>query len=274
MSEFLATMAASSRRRVDELYGSVGWPRLELLAQSARDPLPLRLSASGFDLIAEAKLASPSEGRLSRTESAVEGVVELATGFAAAGAAAISVLTEPDAFGGEISHLEQAAPAVGVPVMRKDFLVDPIQILEARAVGASGVLLIARLLDPGQLVEMTDLALSLGMFPLVEIFDLSDLDPASVVFDRDILVGVNSRDLASLRVDPGRHAEAVRHLPSHLPRVAESGIESAEDVQRVAGLGYRLALVGTALVRSAHPADLTFELIGAGRGLIPERPVP
>lgn len=272
MSEFLSTMAESSRLRATELRRRASAPDLESQVLSSRPPVPLTLSETGFDLIAEAKLASPSEGRLVRAQGADQ-VVDLARGFSTAGAAVISVLTEPRAFGGEMSHLEKAAAAVEVPVMRKDFLVDPIQVIEARAAGASGVLLIARLLDRGQLVEMTDLALKHGMFALVELFDVDDLELASAVFDREILVGVNSRNLTSLAVDPGRHAELVGHLPPDLPLVAESGIQDLGDVRRVAALGYRLALVGSSLVKNSHPSDVAFDMIASGRTSLAERPV-
>ena len=128
---------------------------------SARPAQPLVLDPSGFDLIAETKLASPSGGRLAGSD---EQVVVLAKEMAKARPAAISVLTEPDSFDGSIEHLEAVASSITVPVMRKDFLVDPIQVLEARAHGASGVLLIARITGRSKLAEMTDLALELGMF--------------------------------------------------------------------------------------------------------------
>lgn len=271
MSEFLSTMAESSRLRAADVKQRVSTADLESQARSARAPVSLTLSDAGFDLIAEAKLASPAEGRLVEAQSA-DTVVDLARGFTAAGAAVISVLTEPQAFDGDMSHLEKVAAVVEAPVMRKDFLVDPIQVIEARAAGASGVLLIARLLDRGQLVEMTDLALEHGMFALVELFDVDDLEIASVVFDREILVGVNSRNLVSLEVDPGRHAEMVEHLPPDLPLVAESGIENLVDARRVAGLGYRLALVGSSLVKNSHPSDVAFDMIASGRTSLADRP--
>jgi len=112
---------------------------------------------------------------------------------------------------------------------------------------------------------MTDLALESGMFVLVEVFDRADLDAASAVFDRDVLVGVNCRDLATLEVDVGRFAELAPHLPANLPGVAESGLATRDDVARAAGLGYRMALVGSSLVTSDEPAHRVRELLEAGR---------
>jgi indole-3-glycerol phosphate synthase len=227
--------------------------------------VPLRLDDGGFDLIAEAKLASPSGGRLAVADDSTQTVVTMATELAATDAAAISVLTEPDRFDGDMVHLELITQTVHLPVLRKDFLVDPIQVLEARAGGASGVLLIVRIVESSQLVEMTDLVLALGMFCLVEIFDESDLDAAAAVFDREILLGVNARDLGTLQIDPSRHERLAPHLPAHIPTVAESGVHEADDVSRIASLGYRLALVGTALTKSVDPSGLANSMIESGR---------
>jgi len=267
VTDFLASMAASSRLRADEARAKLGGAELERRARNAPPPPPLALSDSGFDLIAEAKLAGPSQRRITRRPPAA-----LAVELAGSGAVALSILTEPAVFAGALSHLEAASRSVSVPTMRKDFLVDPIQVLEARAAGASGTLLIARLLDPALLAEMTDLTLSLGMFALVEVFEASDLDVASTVFDREILVGVNARDLATLEVSSERHAELFPSLPAHLPAVAESGVVAPSDARRVAELGYRLALVGTSLTRNPDPAAAARALIEAGRATMAGSP--
>jgi indole-3-glycerol phosphate synthase len=265
MSDFLSTMAESSLLRAGETKARSGVTGLFSRALSARPVVPLRLSEAGFDLIAETKLASPSDGPLARTHDQERHVVGLARLYKEAGSAAVSVLTEPSRFNGALDHLESVSAAVDLPMMRKDFLVDPIQVIEARAAGASGVLLIARLTEQALLVEMTGLALSYGMFVLVEIFDEEDLERASTVFDHDILLGVNTRDLTTLQVDPKRLEVLASLLPSQLTTVAESGITTAEDAESVVSLGYRMALVGTALVTSADPKALTGDLIAAGR---------
>lgn len=260
MAGFLAEMAVESARRAREAGSEKD---LASRVGSAPPAAGLDLNPTGFDVIAEAKLASPAQGRLAAGGELK--VVELASEYEARGAAAISVLTEETRFGGALSHLSAASAAVETPVLRKDFLVDPIQVMEARAHGASGILLIARMLPGGLLAEMTDLALSLGMFVLLEVFDRSDLEQSSAVFDRDILLGVNSRDLTSLEVDATRFGSLAPRLPDHLPTVAESGIATSEDVVDVVELGYRLALVGSALVSDDDPGPRLSALIDAGR---------
>jgi indole-3-glycerol phosphate synthase len=187
------------------------------------------------------------------------------------------VLTEPAEFSGELAHLvEAAAAAAPVPVMRKDFLVLPYQLFEARVSGAAGVLLIAAMLDDAALREMLDLALELGLFVLVEVFDRADLDRALAALATAgpaldpgrcrWLIGVNCRDLRTLAVDFGRFAELAPVLPQHVPLVAESGVQTEEEAAQVAALGYRLALVGTALMRATDPAAKLAGLLAAGRG--------
>lgn len=265
MSDFLQAMTEESVRRATLARESESEAELQDRAREAVSPAPLSLAPEGFDVIAEVKAASPSEGRLMPAASGQDEMLHLANRYAGAGAVAVSVLTEETRFDGSLADLETVAAAVPVPVMRKDFLVDPIQVLEARAAGASGVLLIARMLPGSLLEEMTDLALGLGMFVLVEVFDRSDLENAVPVFDRDVLVGVNSRDLVTLEVDPTRFESLAPHLPDHLPAVAESGIVDVEGVVAVADLGYRLALVGSSLVRSPDPATMLRDLVDAGR---------
>ncbi|HUG32632.1 MAG TPA: indole-3-glycerol-phosphate synthase TrpC, partial [Acidimicrobiia bacterium] len=199
MSDFLHEMAALSAERARSARELSTQLEERLLA--ATPPARLDVSGPGFDLIAEAKLASPIHGVLVTDRVGTDTVVDLARHYEDAGSVAISVLTEESTFGGDLHQLQATADAVHVPVMRKDFLVDPIQVIEARAAGASGVLLIARILSRHLLEEMADLAIEHAMFVLVEVFDRSDLDFATRVFDRDVLVGVNCRDLTTLQID-------------------------------------------------------------------------
>lgn len=271
MSDFLSTMAEASQLRAGEARAKYGVRGLASRAASARPVVLLDLPETGFDLIAEVKLASPADGQLVITDDPELRVKELTSLYQDGGAAVVSVLTEPSRFGGSLGHLETAVAAADLPVMRKDFLVDPIQVIEARAAGASGVLLIARLTDASLLIEMTDTAIEFGMFVLVEVFEKTDLDKASVVFDRKILIGVNTRDLTTLEVNAGRLADLAPHLPDGLPRVAESGMKSSGDARFAAMLGYRLALVGTALVTSEGPEKTVRALIAAGRRTVATR---
>jgi indole-3-glycerol phosphate synthase len=266
MSDFLDEMMRVGLRRVAEVRPKVA--ELESRAKSASPPLPLEVARPGFDVIAEAKLASPSEGQLMTGDDGSDVVVSLARAYTESGAAAISILTEESRFAGSLAHLGAVASSCPAPVMRKDFLVDPVQILEARAHGASGVLLIARMLTRSLLEEMTDLALAHGMFVVVEVFGRDDLDAAAHVLDREVVVGVNSRDLATLEVDPGRFATVAPHLPDHLPAMAESGLASVEDVVGVVSLGYRLALIGSSLVTDSRPGARLGRLIAAGRAAL------
>jgi indole-3-glycerol phosphate synthase len=176
------------------------------------------------------------------------------------------VLTEPSRFDGELVHLAEVAAAVPTtPVMRKDFLVEPVQVLEARAAGASGVLLITTMLDDAKLRAMIDCAVEHGMFVLLESFDQEDLERSARFLSDDglLLIGVNTRNLRTLDVD----AERLQKLAPHLPDatcVAESGLQIAADASRVASWGYSMALVGTALMRSDDPATLVSSMREAG----------
>ena len=258
---FLVQMATSSRARV----ASASVPLGELKARS-RDIPVIPLQRSGFDLIAEVKLRAPSVGTLARPAFFSAAVCAQAKHYADAGAAAISVLTEPTRFDGALEHLEAVVGAVDVPVMRKDFLVAPYQVWEARAAGASGVLVIAAMLQDGFLA-MLDAAAEAGLFVLIEAFDEADLVRATAALQAHpgALVGVNTRNLRTLEVDPKRLQRLSRALPICGGRVAESGLNTPEDVTIAARLGYDMALVGSALMRSADPAALARAMISAGR---------
>ena len=275
--DFLAGMAASSRDRAEAARARL--PISELRAR-LRDlpPAPrLRLSPQGFDLIAEMKLRSPAIGAL--RDARDEDVTQRVLAYADAGAAAVSVLTEPSRFDGDLVHLAQAAAALaphGIPAMRKDFLVDPYQVLEARAAGAGGVLLILRMLPRAALEALMDAALEHGLFVLLEAFDAEDIGLAAQLLGprrptvggslgESLLLGINCRDLVTLQVVPGRLEEMVGQLPSWVARVAESGVATPEDAARLAACGYDLALVGSALMTGGAPRELAGAMLGAAR---------
>ncbi len=267
----LSDMYRSSLQRVAEARERVPEAALRVSALGTPAPPPLRLAPSGFDLIAELKLRSPSLGDLS---AATLDPVRRLEAYAEGGAAICSILTEPERFDGSLDHLRLAAGTLqpfGVPAMRKDFLVDPYQVLEARAHGASGVLLIARLVPRERLVELLDSAAALGLFVLLEAFDADDLAIASSLAreragrEEQVLMGLNCRDLETLGIDFDRFAALREHLPPQWPTVAESGVQTPAEAARVAALGYRLALVGTSLMRRHDAAQAVSELLEAGR---------
>lgn len=162
--------------------------------------------------------------------------------------------------------LEDVVAVTSLPVMRKDFIVDPYQVWEARAHGASGVLAIARMLDPDALVEIARTALSADMFVLVEVFDQADINAVSALdlSEDHLFVGVNSRDLTTLEVRPDAHEELAALLPEECVAIAESGIDSPEQVRSLTGFGYRGVLIGTSLMRSEDPSSAVAALVSAG----------
>lgn len=267
---FLEQMAAASRERARAARAAC--PEPELLARALDTPRPpaLRLQAGRFELIAELKLRSPAAGQL---KGPGEDVAARVVSYAHAGAAAVSVLTEPTRFDGSLDHLRQAAQALsplqGPPVMRKDFLVDPYQVVEARLAGAGGVLAIVRMLSDPELEALIRQARALDLFVLLEAFDERDLARLDGLLARlggsGLLAGVNSRDLATLQVVPSRLEQLARFLPAEVPRVAESGIGTPEDARRAAEAGYDLALVGSALMSGDDPAALAQAMLSAAR---------
>lgn len=271
MSGLLTQMCQSSLARLEAARAKESEQQLWARASDAPPPPRLKLCAEGFDIIAECKLHSPSAGDLS---AHTKGVEERVKAYAHGGACAVSVLTEPTRFGGSLEHLAQAAKVLTplkVPVMRKDFLVDPYQVMEARAAGGGGVLVIVRMLERSHIIELLDCAAMLKMFVLLEAFDADDLTVANEILaqrkqhDEQVLVGLNCRDLETLTIDLARLEELADQLPSGRPAVAESGVVTLDDVRKVVDVGYRVALIGTTLMNSPDPKKLLGEMLAAGR---------
>lgn len=267
-------MAAASACRAKEARSREPFAVIRRRAVRTAAPPPLALHASRFDLIAEIKLRAPSaRGLGAATPATPELIATRAAHYAEAGAAAVSVLTEPDRFSGHLDHLAAASRVCDVPTIRKDFLVDPYQMFEARACGAGGALLILRMLDDSRLREMIGAAEEAGLFVLLEAFDALDLARVASLTDRHrarrggpcVLVGLNCRDLTTLGVDSSRFVIPATSFPAGVARVAESGIETPDDAARVAALGYDMALVGGVLMRAADPRAAVRGLIEAGR---------
>jgi indole-3-glycerol phosphate synthase len=217
------------------------------------------LRGQSVALIAEVKRRSPSAGSIN------EGLdpAALAAAYAKGGAAAISVLTEVAHFGGSIADLGAVVGAVDRPVLRKDFIVDEVQLLEARAAGASAALLIVRALEQEALVRLLRFAGTLGLDVLVETHDRRELERA---LDTDAaIIGVNARNLDTFEVDAAAAWELLQRIPADRVAVAESGMASVLDVQGAADAGADAVLIGSALARSGNPAECAAEFSRVGR---------
>jgi indole-3-glycerol phosphate synthase len=212
----------------------------------ALDPLPA-FRSPGTSIIAEVKRRSPSKGALAD----IPDPASLAAEYAAGGAAAISVLTERRRFGGSLADLADVRKAVDVPVLRKDFIVTPYQLWEARAWGADLALLMVVSLPGAALGELLALARELGLTALVEVHTAAELERAAEVGAE--LIGINARDLTTLEVDRSVFAELAPQVPAGVVRVAESGVAVAADVAEYHRWGADVVLVGEALVRSGDP---------------------
>ena len=221
-------------------------------------------AAPGIAVIAEVKRASPSKGSL----AAIPDPAALAAAYAAGGATAISVLTEKRRFAGSLADLDAVRAAVRIPVLRKDFMVEPYQIVEARAHGADLILLIVAALTDAQLLSMREQAEALGMTALVEIHDEDEVRRAVASGAR--VIGVNARNLKTLQVDPDAFARLRPLIPDTAVAVAESGIRGVADVARYAAEGARAVLVGEALVIGGDPAGAVASFTGVPVGGIRE----
>ena len=224
-------------------------------AASVIDPLDTLLKSS-MSIIAEVKRSSPSKGALSQ----ITDPAALAEQYEQAGARIISVLTERRRFAGSLNDLDAVRARVRIPVLRKDFMVDEYQFFEARAHGADVVLLIVAALSQSQLNDYHQLAEGLGMRALVEVHTHDELERALEISPKR--VGVNSRNLKTLEVDPTAFADLIPRIPSDVVRVAESGISKRTDVEFAQNNGAIAILVGEALVKASNPAQAMRELLG------------
>jgi len=208
-----------------------------------------RASRSRPAIIAELKKASPSKGLI----RADFNVADLATELEQAGAAALSVLTDDQFFRGSLHNLELASAATQIPCLRKDFIIDDFQLLEARAHRADAVLLIVAALTQHELVALYGRALALQLDVLCEVHDAVELDRAlEAGFE---IIGVNNRNLQTFHVDLATSLELAKRIPANVVRVAESGIESAADIARLRDAGFDAFLIGESLMRAEHPGD-------------------
>jgi indole-3-glycerol phosphate synthase len=214
-----------------------------------------RASHSGAAIIAELKKASPSQGLI----RADFNVAALATELQQAGAAALSVLTDEQFFQGSLHNLELASAATQIPCLRKDFIVDDFQLLEARAHRADAVLLIVAALTQDELLALYGRTLALQLDVLCEVHDAAELERALAAGCE--IIGVNNRNLHTFQVDLNTSLQLVERIPAGMIKVAESGIESATDISRLRDAGFDAFLIGESLMRAAHPGDTLRSLL-------------
>jgi len=256
----LDDIVRSTRRRVER--AKEGLPQNRLAKGISEPPRPFAfeqaLRGGDISFICEVKKASPSKGLIAPDFP----YLDIARDYEAAGAAAISVLTEPEYFQGSDAYLREIREAVGIPVLRKDFVVDEYQIYEARALGADAVLLICSILENRELQKLRELADSLGLSSLVEAHDEEELKMALAAGAR--VVGVNNRDLKTFRVELQNSIRLRALAPPEVAFVSESGVGGAGDVERLRRHGVDAVLVGETLMRSPDKKAALAALRGAG----------
>ena len=262
MSNKLIEICATKREEVIARKAAIGLAELGARAAAQTPPRGFRraldrAAASGYGLIAEIKKASPSKGLI----RADFDPPAHARAYEAGGAACLSVLTDAPYFQGHEDYLVAARAACALPVLRKDFMVDPWQVIEARAIGADAILVIVAALDDAQMAEIEATALELGMDVLVEVHDTAELERAMALRSR--LIGVNNRDLRDFTVDFARTYELVGQAPAGCTFVAESGLTGRADLDAMAEHGVRCFLIGEALMRQDDVEAATRTLIGA-----------
>jgi indole-3-glycerol phosphate synthase len=239
---------------------SVSLDRLKAVARAAASPRDALVALSGDDVavIAEVKRGSPSKGAL----AAIADPATLAMDYEAGGARVISVLTEPRQFGGSLEDLAAVRAAVNVPLLRKDFVISSYQLWEARSRGADMVLLIVAALEQNALVSLVERAVSIGMVPLVEVHTEEELDRALDSGAR--VIGINARNLATLKVDRGVFGRLAPRVPDGIIKVAESGVRGPHDLLAYAAAGADAVLVGESLVTGKDPRSAVADLVTAG----------
>jgi indole-3-glycerol phosphate synthase len=264
VSERLDGLVRATREALERRRAAVPQSELErALAESPPDPRPFAeaLSRPGTSLIAEHKRRSPSAGEI-RPGSECS---EIVAAYERGGAAALSVLTEEAHFGGSLDDLRDARAATGLPILRKDFTVDPYMLYEARAAGADAILLVVGALSEGALTDLLAGARALDLDAIVEVSRPDELEVALAV-DADV-IGINNRDLTDFSVDVSRTFELLVDVPAGKVVVSESGIASREQIEELEGVGVDAVLVGETVMRASDPEAAVRRLVGRERSL-------
>ncbi len=263
MSDVLATVCADKRLHIERAKAAAPLSVIESRTKTASPPRPFQgslvdaVEAGGYGLIAEIKKASPSKGLIREDFDPVA----LAAAYARGGAACLSVLTDIPYFQGDDAYLAQARAAVDLPVLRKDFMLDPYQIVESRALGADCVLLIMAALDDAQAAELERTALEFGMDVLLEVHDGHELDRALKL--ESGLIGINNRNLKTLEVNIAMTEELIGGVPADRLAVSESGLFTPADLARMAAAGANCFLIGESLMRQPDVEAATRALLSA-----------
>jgi indole-3-glycerol phosphate synthase len=257
----LDRIVGATRDEVARRRHAVPLQRLEALLGERPEARPFQeaLTRPGLSLIAEHKRRSPSAGLIRQGATVVEVVQAYERGLAAA----LSILTEPFHFGGSLDDLREARAATSLPVLRKDFIVDPYQLYESAAAGADAILLIVAALRPAELSELHAEATALDLDVLVEVHDEEELTRALEIVDADV-IGINNRDLASFEVDVERTYELLSDVPAGKTVVSESGFHTREQIEDLERVGVDAVLVGESLMRAPDPEAAVRALVGSG----------
>lgn len=257
MTNILTTIAASKRREVKAAEALLGLDAIRELAQARRHrtvSMSRSILSTEGGVIAEFKRRSPSKGEI----APMADVSETVKSYQDNGAAACSILTDTPFFGGSIADITVARDTVSLPLLRKEFIVHPYQIYQAKAAGADAVLLIAALLSPSELAGMTDTAHSLGLEILLEIHSADEIYPESGMAD---MIGINNRDLRNFNTDIEASLRLIDKLPADAVRIAESGIHTSADMNALRNAGFNGFLVGEALMSTPLPGETLKRLI-------------
>jgi indole-3-glycerol phosphate synthase len=253
----LETIVAYKRQEVDERKGLIPLDMLEkseFFGRSCYSFADNLHNSEKTGIIAEFKRASPSKGIINQWANAPE----VTKGYVLHGASALSVLTDTRFFGGSSKDLQLARKANQIPILRKEFIIDEYQIIEAKSIGADAILLIAAILSADEIIHFTNIAHNLGLQVLLEVHDSKELDK---VFEKVDMIGVNNRNLDTFKVDLEQSVQLAGLIPQHFTKITESGIRSIADIKYLKQFGYKGFLIGEAFMKHENPTEAFAEFV-------------